>query len=91
MMVARLAYADLLAEREPDRCLPIVLDDPLVNLDENRRERALEVMVDAARRLQLIVLACRRHEYLGLPGATLVNLEGMMGTNRSAAAPVTVR
>lgn len=58
-LAIRLAYALRYAEKaEP---LPIVMDDVLVNFDEERARRSIEVLVDVAQRVQVLFLTCHRH------------------------------
>lgn len=52
----RLAYVlHYCRETEP---LPIVMDDVLVNFDEGRANATLEVLVELAQRMQMILLTC---------------------------------
>ena len=55
-LAIRLAYVlHYCREAEP---LPIVMDDVLVNFDERRATATLEVLVELARQLQVILLTC---------------------------------
>lgn len=55
-IVARLAYADLMAEA--GRPTLVMLDDALVHSDEDRLGRMKRVLYDAAKRHQLLVFTC---------------------------------
>ncbi len=63
-LFTRIAFAELYAERHGRHAL--VLDDPLVNSDPERRARILDVLARAARDLQILVFTCRPDDYLGL-------------------------
>lgn len=66
-IVARLAFADLLAEHgEP---VPVIFDDALVFADEHRFHCMQLVLRLAARRHQVLILTCRPNDYrdLGAP------------------------
>jgi len=55
-LAIRLAYVlHYCREAEP---LPIIVDDVLVNFDEPRANATLEVLVELAQRLQIILLTC---------------------------------
>lgn len=64
MFALRLAFGDLLASRgeKPEPQL-VVLDDPLVNADPARQERALEILRRAAAKLQILILTARPEDY----------------------------
>ncbi len=63
----RLAMAEVLAQDEPDGCLPLVFDDAFTNSDAGRVDR-LQRMLDraATRGLQIIVLTCQPEVYAPL-------------------------
>ena len=63
-ILARLAFAGLLAEQ--GRPAVVVLDDALVFADDQRIERMFEILADAARQLQIIVMTCRERVFEGL-------------------------
>lgn len=63
----------MLAESQGQRQL-VILDDPLAHTDPERHQRMLELLQETAEQLQLIILTCRRGEYVGL-GAKGYNLE----------------
>jgi DNA repair exonuclease SbcCD ATPase subunit len=61
---ARVTVArELSSSREP---LPLILDDPLVALDESRLQEALSLLAKMARQVQVIILACRERYKAGL-------------------------
>ena len=57
-VLVRLAFADLL-ERQ-GKAAPVILDDALVFSDDDRITRVFEVLTEAAKTLQIIILTCRR-------------------------------
>jgi uncharacterized protein YhaN len=65
-LLVRLAMAGVLARGEP---LPVVLDDPLVDTDEERFTRMIPALLDAARRMQVLVFTCHGARYAPLVGA----------------------
>jgi len=68
----RLALGTLLSSEERQL---VVLDDPLVNTDPARLHRALQILEDAANKLQLIVVTCDVDKYNWLPNANFIPLE----------------
>ena len=56
-ILTRLAFADLLLDKQ--RPVSIVLDDALVYSDDNRLEVMTDILADAAKRMQIILLTCR--------------------------------
>jgi DNA repair exonuclease SbcCD ATPase subunit len=60
-ILSRLAFAEMLGEQ--GRPAVVVLDDALVFADDQRIERMFEILADAARRLQIIVLTCRERVF----------------------------
>lgn len=56
--LVRIAHADLLAARGIE--LPLVLDDALVFSDDRRLEIMVELLAEAAKRHQVIVLSCHQ-------------------------------
>jgi len=57
-LAARLALVDVVAGGNP---LPLILDDPLVHFDPFRRENTRNLLREASRRHQVILLSC--HDY----------------------------
>jgi uncharacterized protein YhaN len=71
-ILSRLAFADmLLAAGKPAF---LVLDDALAFADPVRMERMFDILADAGRRMQILVLTCREDVAAGL-GGTRVRLE----------------
>ena len=67
----RLALAEVLASAE---CAMVVLDDVLVATDNARLARVIEVLEDAAKRMQVIVLTCHPERYATAREATWISL-----------------
>jgi DNA repair exonuclease SbcCD ATPase subunit len=68
-LAVRLALIDLLGQQTAP---PVLLDDPLVHFDPERRERAVEIIRRFAERHQVIFFTCNP-EYAGM-GEHLVDL-----------------
>jgi uncharacterized protein YhaN len=64
-VIVRLAIGDLLAETTGESP-PLILDDALVYADALRLGRMKAILETAARHQQIIVLTCRKEDYLGL-------------------------
>ncbi|ESQ87921.1 hypothetical protein ABAC460_17165 [Asticcacaulis sp. AC460] len=60
-VLTRIAFADLLLEKGKPASL--VLDDALVFADDDRFETMLDILGDAAKRMQVIILSCRTAAY----------------------------
>ena len=73
-LVTRLALADVLRGR--DRQL-VVLDDVLTATDSGRLARVVNVLEEAAQRLQIVVLTCHPERYRGLRGGRFFDLEAI--------------
>ena len=59
-LAVRLAVCELaLPEGEP---CPLILDDALVNLDEERLEQAMKLLGEIAKERQVILFSCRRQD-----------------------------
>jgi len=59
-LAVRLAVCELaLPEGEP---CPLILDDALVNLDEERLEQAMKLLAEIAKERQVILFSCRRQD-----------------------------
>ncbi|NHO33385.1 AAA family ATPase [Acetobacter fallax] len=65
-VLTRIAFADILLEQG----LPVslILDDPLVYSDDVRLELLIDVICDAAKRMQVILLTCRDRAFRHVPG-----------------------
>ncbi len=72
-LLVRLGLAEVLAQ---GRRLPLVLDDPLVNADLQRRAALLKALRHAARTLQIILFTCHEAEHDGLGAEKTVVLTG---------------
>lgn len=64
-ILVRLAIGDLLAETLGEGP-PLILDDALVYADAVRLARMKAILQQAAARQQILVLTCRKEDYLGL-------------------------
>ncbi len=64
-VLVRLAIGDLLAETQGESP-PLILDDALVYADAVRLARMKAILAAAAERQQIIILTCRKEDYLGL-------------------------
>ena len=64
-VLVRLAIGDLLAETTGESP-PLILDDALVYADAIRLARMKTILETAAERQQIIILTCRKEDYLGL-------------------------
>ncbi|MBV9655131.1 MAG: AAA family ATPase [Acetobacteraceae bacterium] len=80
-ILSRLAFADMLMEG--GRPAMIILDDALAFADRDRMERMFDLLTEAARRVQILVLTCRADVFDRLGGHRLT-LEEMAGRD---AAP----
>jgi DNA repair exonuclease SbcCD ATPase subunit len=68
-VLTRLAFADLMmAGGQP---VTVVLDDALVWSDDNRFEAMRDILLDAATRMQIIILTCRASAFRGLEATRL--------------------
>lgn len=56
-ILTRLAFADLLLEDGAP--ISLILDDPLVYSDDSRLETMTEILSEASKRMQVILLTCR--------------------------------
>jgi len=69
-VLTRIAFADLLIEKGKPASL--MLDDALVFADDDRFEVMLEILAEAAQRMQIIILSCRTSAYRGLDAKRLL-------------------
>lgn len=63
-VLTRIAFADLLIEKGKPASL--LLDDALVFADDDRFDAMLDILTEASRRMQVIVLSCRTSAYRGI-------------------------
>jgi len=69
-VLTRIAFADLLIDKGKPASL--VLDDALVFADDDRFEVMLQILGEAAERMQVIVLSCRASAYRGVEANRIV-------------------
>jgi DNA repair exonuclease SbcCD ATPase subunit len=72
-ILTRLAFADLLLSKGKPASL--ILDDALVFADDDRFETMTEILSEAAKRMQVIILSCRSRAFRHLD-ATRLSLGG---------------
>ena len=65
-ILTRLAFADLLLEDGAP--ISLILDDPLVYSDDARLETMTEIMQEASKRMQVILLTCRSKAFRHVDG-----------------------
>jgi hypothetical protein len=75
----RLALAEVLAGDERQM---VVLDDVLAATDAGRLARVMNVLEEAAQRLQVLILTCHPERYGGLAGAHRIDLEAIVRDSR---------
>lgn len=68
-VLVRLTFATMLAEQ--GRPATVILDDALVFSDEERMKTMFDILFDASRTVQIIVLTCRKSLFEGLGGNIL--------------------
>ncbi len=68
-LLIRLAFASLLSSSQFLGAMPVLLDDPLVHADWQRRPRFRDILEEVSSTAQVIVFTCRPEDYEGLPGA----------------------
>lgn len=60
-VLTRIAFADMLLEQ--GRPVSLILDDPLVYADDARLDLMVEILSEAAERMQVILLTCRERAF----------------------------
>ena len=65
-VLTRLAFADLLLDRGAP--ISLILDDPLVYSDDGRFEIMTDILIEAAERMQVILLTCRSKAFRHVAG-----------------------
>lgn len=65
-VLTRLAFADLLLEKGAP--VSLILDDPLVYSDDSRLEVMTDILLDASKRMQIILLTCRAKAFRHVAG-----------------------
>lgn len=68
-VLTRIAFADMLLEQ--GRPVSLILDDPLVYADDARLDLMVEILGEAAERMQVILLTCRDRAFRHVPGNRL--------------------
>ncbi len=75
-LAVRLALAEVLAAENPDRCLPVVLDDAAANIDPERfRQVGFLLAMAASRGVQVVFATCNVEEAPRLRGDEIVYLQ----------------
>lgn len=65
-ILTRIAFADMLLEQ--GRPVSLILDDPLVYSDDGRLDTMIEILSEAATRMQVILLTCRDRAFRHVDG-----------------------
>jgi uncharacterized protein YhaN len=60
-VLTRIAFADMLLDQ--GRPVSLILDDPLVYSDDARLDLMMEILIEAAGRMQVILLTCRERAF----------------------------
>ncbi|MBW1982661.1 MAG: AAA family ATPase [Deltaproteobacteria bacterium] len=74
-LATRLALAEVIAKNERQL---VVLDDVLTFTDAGRLARVMNILEEAAQKLQILVLTCHPERYRGLEAAHFIDLEAML-------------
>lgn len=74
-LVTRLALAEVLGREERQL---VVLDDVLTATDTGRLAKVMNVLEEAAQRLQILILTCHPERYRGLKRAAFFDLEALI-------------
>jgi len=69
-VLTRIAFADLLLEQ--GKPVSLILDDPLVYSDDGRLDSMIEILTEAATRMQIILLTCRDRAFRHVPGNRII-------------------
>lgn len=69
-VLTRIAFADLLLEQ--GKPVSLILDDPLVYSDDGRLDTMIDILSEAATRMQVILLTCRDRAFRHVPGNRLL-------------------
>lgn len=70
-LLTRLALGEMLSKNERQL---VILDDPLTNTHVSRLASAIQILQDASKKLQLVVLTCHPDRYAGLVDARVLAL-----------------
>ncbi|MET3762163.1 AAA family ATPase [Sphingomonas sp. UYEF23] len=68
-VLTRIAFADMLLEQ--GQPVSLILDDPLVYADDARLDLMVEILSEAAERMQVILLTCRDRAFRHVPANRL--------------------
>lgn len=68
-ILTRIAFADMLLEQ--GQPVSLILDDPLVYSDDARLDLMVEILCEAAERMQVIMLTCRERAFRHVRGHRL--------------------
>jgi hypothetical protein len=74
-LATRLALADVLRR---DDLQMVVLDDVLTSTDAGRLAKVMNILEEAAQRLQLLILTCHPERYRGLKSGRFLDLEPLV-------------
>jgi len=87
-LALRVAVADGLSDRH-NASLPLLCDDPLVNIDAERSPRVMELLAEAAKDRQVIVMTCheRTSALAEQHGGTVIRLANSAATPLSTGTP----
>lgn len=69
-VLTRIAFADMLLEQ--GRPVSLILDDPLVYSDDGRLDLMIDILAEAATRMQVILLTCRDRAFRHVPANRIV-------------------
>ena len=65
-VLTRISFAEMLLEQGTP--VSLILDDPLVYSDDARLDLMIEILAEAAERMQVILLTCRDRAFRHVPG-----------------------
>lgn len=74
-VLTRIAFADMLLEQ--GRPVSLILDDPLVYSDDARLDLMIEILSEAAERMQVILLTCRDRAFRHVAATRLALTSGI--------------
>ncbi len=74
-LATRLALADTIGAKERQL---VVIDDVLTSTDSGRLARIQTILEESAERFQILILTCHEERYLGLKGASFIDLEEVL-------------
>ncbi len=80
-LATRLALAEVLGREERQL---VVLDDVLTATDAGRLAKVMNVLEEAAQRLQVLILTCHPERYRGLKRAAFFDLESLIASATSS-------